>query len=64
MSVNFDIQSRADALERKLDEEIVREYWLATGDYWIALFLMLFTVVASVSAGLAFNGRKNSRKSK
>ncbi len=52
MAVNFDLQSRADGLEKQLNDDIRYESLRAVGDYWIALVLMAIALATSAIAGL------------
>jgi hypothetical protein len=52
MTVNFELQARADGLEKQLSDDISYERVRAVGDYWIALTLMAMALVSSVAAGL------------
>jgi hypothetical protein len=52
MTVNFDLQSRADGLEQQLNDDIRYEKTRAVGDYWLALILMVIALVSSAAAGL------------
>lgn len=59
MTVNFDLQARADGIEKQLSDDIRYERMRAAGDYWIALILMGIALVSSAIAGLgglAFGG--------
>jgi len=52
MSVNFEIQARANGLEEQLNDDISYESLRARGDYWIAVVLIVITLGSSVAAGL------------
>jgi hypothetical protein len=52
MAVNFDVQARADGLEKQLNDNIRFEHRRAAGDYWIALALMSIALISSAAAGL------------
>ena len=52
MTVNFDLQARADGLEQQLNGDIRYENIRAVGDYWIALILMIVALASSAAAGL------------
>lgn len=52
MAVDFDLQARANGLEKQLTDDIGYEKVRAAADYWIALILMSVALVSSVAAGL------------
>src|SRR5947209_4442665 len=52
MTIKFDVQARADGLEKQLNDDIRYEKVRAVGDYWIALCLMIIVIISSVAAGL------------
>src|SRR5437762_2750748 len=50
--ISTEIQSRMDILEKELDQEIRHAQPRAAADYWIAVILMILTVLSSVIAGI------------
>jgi len=52
MSVNFDIQARAEGLAAELNDDISSESRRAKRDHWIAVLLMAIALATSFAAGL------------
>jgi hypothetical protein len=51
--MSLEIESRRDLLAQELEQEIQRTGPKAIANYWIAVVLMLLTVLSSVVAGIA-----------